>query len=315
MTLSLYQIAYTAPGNLSSPVFDFFVNLEFPGQTSSTVARVGDTDTSDWAFLWFVDGDTAPTPREIIQHIHDARSTTAPDMIYDFDTISIDITPVPDKNWLAECYRTFPPFTVGTFFVRGSHNRDIAVPPGHIGLTIDAATAFGSGEHSTTKGCMTSLITLRDKGFAPARILDLGTGSGILAIAARKLWPSANIIAVDNDPESVNVATEYAEINNAPMTVMLADTPRAANVAAHGPFDLIIANILAGPLRMLAPDIAASLSPTGVLILSGLLNSQIDDVAAAYAPFGWTIRDQIIAADDWAALTLQNDVIPAKAEI
>lgn len=303
MTLYLHQIAYTAPGNLSSPVFDFFINLEFPGQTSSTVARVGDTDTGDWAFLWFVEGDTVPTPRDMINYINEARATTASDMIYDFDTMTVDITAVPDKNWLAECYRTFPPFTVGSFFVRGSHDRDVPVPAGHIGLIIDAATAFGSGEHSTTKGCMTSLIALHNIGLNPNRILDLGTGSGILAIAARKLWPDASIVAVDNDPESVNVATEYAEINNAPMTVMLADTPRAENVAAHGPFDLVIANILAGPLRSLAPDIAASLSPTGVLILSGLLKSQIDDVAAAYAPFGWTIRDQIIAADDWAALT------------
>ncbi len=153
---------------------------------------------------------------------------------------------------------------------------------------------------------MTLLITLHDRGLTPNRILDLGTGSGILAIAARKLWPSANIIAVDNDPESVNVATEYAGINNASMTVMLSDTPRAANVAAHGPFNLIIANILAAPLRALAPDIAALLSPNGALILSGLLNSQIEEVAAAYAPFGWVVRDQIIAPDDWVALTLMR---------
>ncbi len=303
-TPSLFQISYEVPGDISSSIFDFWMNLVFEHQTSSSVARVGDTDTGPWAFLWFLETNTPPVLNNLQDHVKEEYTQNPSTFAIDFNDIDFIITPVAHKNWLAECYQTFPPFTVGSFFVRGSHDRAVPVPKDKIGLIIDAVTAFGSGEHSTTRGCLTSLLTLNENGLTPARILDLGTGSGILAIAARKLWRDAIILAVDNDPESIKIATEYAALNESQMIVELGDTPTAPHVAIHGPFDLIIANILAGPLCELAPAITSSLTQKGTLILSGLLDSQINDVAASYRPFGWIIRDQIVATDNWAVLTL-----------
>ncbi len=194
--------------------------------------------------------------------------------------------PVPDVNWLEESYRSFPPFKVGPFYIYGSHHKD-APPKNLIPLQIDAATAFGSGEHGTTRGCLEALVKLHKSGFKPKTILDMGSGSGILAIAAYKLWKKP-VLAVDIDKEATVVACRHRRINKIPagekgMTCVTGDGYRARAVTKQDKgFDLIIANILAGPLVQMAPDLADNLSKNGKAILSGLLIEQEQDVIDAH---------------------------------
>jgi ribosomal protein L11 methyltransferase len=207
---------------------------------------------------------------------------------------------VAARNWLAESYRGFPAFAVGPFFIHGSHEKG-PFPEDKIVLRIDAATAFGSGEHGTTKGCLLALARLAEQGMTPARILDLGTGSGILAIAAAKLWPQAAVLASDNDAEAVRVARHHAETNGAAHIKALAAEGLAAE-ELRGCFDLLIANILAGPLVEMAAEISARGEK---IVLSGILNEQADNVIAAYAAQGAALetRDTI---GDWTTLTLRG---------
>ena len=216
--------------------------------------------------------------------------------------------PVPETNWLAHSYKQFQPFSVGPFFIYGSHHEG-APPPGLTGLQIDAATAFGSGEHGTTAGCLEALVHLRDEGAAPEKILDMGTGSGILAIAAWKLW-RCPVLAVDIDPESVLVAQRHRAMNDIPaeaggMICLEADGFAEEKVQRAGPWDLVIANILAAPLKDMAADLCAALASRGYAVLSGMLREQADDVLAAYAARGAVLARRIDRGE-WATLVLRK---------
>lgn len=214
---------------------------------------------------------------------------------------------VPDQNWLLATYQMFQPFSVGPFFLQGSHS-NAPVPPGKVGMVIDAATAFGSGEHPTTKGCLLALDKLKSEKFAPKSVLDMGTGSGILAIAAHKLW-GVPVIAVDNDPEATEVACRHRQMNDVPSGVggMMCKTGDGFKTDAaqrYAPYDLVIANILAEPLVSMADDLFALTAKNGTIVLSGLLESQANRVLTAYEDEAdLTDRFDI---DDWSALVLRR---------
>jgi len=215
---------------------------------------------------------------------------------------------IEDKNWLVESYNQFPPFSVGPFFIYGSHY-DGDVPKGQSGLQIDAATAFGTGEHGTTKGCLELMLGLKDDGACPWNILDMGTGSGILAIAAWKLWKTP-ILAVDIEEESVRVAKLHQDMNGvadsaAAMQCFCGDGFETAEVQRKKPFDLIIANILAGPLIDMAHDMAAVADDKAYVILSGMLTTQVDSVKYAYISTGFKYL-QHIDYGEWSSLLLQK---------
>ncbi|MBN8520615.1 MAG: 50S ribosomal protein L11 methyltransferase [Alphaproteobacteria bacterium] len=227
------------------------------------------------------------------------------------DQEKIDLTPgditheiLPDIDWVKHAYQALPAFSVGTFYIYGAHARPEAPPPGFIPLEIEAATAFGSGTHGTTGGCLEVLCQLKQKGTAPQTILDIGTGSGILAIACAKLWPNAQVTGSDIDPECIRVSTLHADLNTAPQIVwMVADGMNDPKMKSLGGCDLVIANILAGPLTDMAKDITQAVGTNGLLILSGLLEAQIDKVVSAYTAQGLTLRETLIR-DEWAILTL-----------
>ena len=207
-------------------------------------------------------------------------------------------------GWLALTQASFPEQRVGRrFAVRGTHLKG-GVPAGRIALIVDAGVAFGSGEHGSTRGCLRALEMIAHR--RPRRILDLGTGSGILAIGAAKLL-CRPVLASDIDPFSVRVTGENAALNGVAALVRpcLSDGWRNPLLRVGAPYDLVFGNILARPLCAMAKDLAAHLAPGGVAILAGLLRSQIRMVLAAHRRHGLALRT-VLREGNWATLILQK---------
>jgi ribosomal protein L11 methyltransferase len=184
---------------------------------------------------------------------------------------------LPPRDWLAENQASFSPLAAGRYFIHGSHYPG-RVPAGRIGLAIDAATAVGTGEHATTRGCLLALDAIARRRRA-RRVLDLGTGTGILAIAAAKTW-RRRVQARDIDAEAIRVAARNAAANG---VGALVETRRGDGYRGVGRgFDLVFANILARPLVLMAPALARALAPGGLAVLSGLLAGQERAVLAAH---------------------------------
>lgn len=209
---------------------------------------------------------------------------------------------LPPKDWLTANQASFPPLGIGRFFIYGSHHQG-GVPSGRIGLLIDAATAFGTGEHATTRGCLTVLDAVARNG-AAMHVLDMGTGTGVLAIAAAKTW-HRHVVARDIDPESVRVATHNARRNGVAGLVAVRRSAgyRDRGLAAAAPFDLILANILARPLTLMARDLGRVIAPGGIAILSGLLPWQENLVLAAHRLQRLRLCQRIVI-DGWSTLVL-----------
>jgi ribosomal protein L11 methyltransferase len=207
---------------------------------------------------------------------------------------------LPPRDWLRENQAAFPPLRAGRFFVHGSHYRG-AVPRDAIPILIDAATAFGTGEHATTRGCLLALEMMARR---PRQILDMGCGTGILAIAAARSW-RVPVLACDIDPEAVRVTRINARRNHMTRFVRAENATgyRHREIARRGPFDLVFANILARPLIAMAPDLARVLAPGGVAILSGLLARQETAVLAAHRVQGLYLRGRI-ALEGWHTLVV-----------
>ena len=208
------------------------------------------------------------------------------------------------EGWLARSYESFPAQEVGKrFVVRGSHLKGPGVA-GRITLTLDAGVAFGSGEHGSTRGCLRALEKIAHR--RPRRILDLGTGSGILAMAAAKLLRRP-VLATDIDPWSVRVTARNAADNGVGglVTARLADGWDNPALTAGAPYDLVFANILARPLCAMARHLATSLTPGGTAILAGLLNSQANLVLSAHRRLGMRL-DFAMREGNWTTLVLRR---------
>jgi ribosomal protein L11 methyltransferase len=191
----------------------------------------------------------------------------------------IEIGLMPKIDWLAENRRAFPPVTIGRYFVFGTHYQG-AVPGGAWPIKLDASIAFGSGEHATTRGCLLALDRL-SRSRRAHRVLDVGCGSGILAIGAARAW-SARIVASDIDRDSVRLAAENMRRNGVAAGVRVVRSDGLARVRPRRGYDVVLANILARPLCRLAGPIARAVRPGGTVILSGLLAAQESEVRAAY---------------------------------
>lgn len=214
------------------------------------------------------------------------------------------IQPLPPTDWLAQNRRDFPAQAIGRFFVYGSHHQD-GVPAGRHGLLVDAATAFGSGEHATTRGCLAALDRLA-KRRRVRRPLDLGCGSGILALGIAKAWRTP-VRAADIDAESVRVARENAALNGVTNLVRVArsDGYRASLVRRGRPYDVIVSNILAQPLCRFAPALRRHLARGGTAILSGLLIAQEAQVIAAHRRQGLALA-RVTRRDGWSTLEFRR---------
>lgn len=218
---------------------------------------------------------------------------------------------VPDEDWITLSQAGIEPVQAARFYVHTSANKG-AVPPGAHAFHIEASRAFGTGHHQTTSGCLIALDAMRVRGQTFRNILDLGTGTGLLAFAALHLWPRAYATASDIDAAAIAVSVENAQVNG----VALGTGPGAlALVAAPGlehplligraPYDLIVANILAGPLIALAPNVAMALAEGGSLVLAGLLDWQAAAVTRAYRRQG-LMPVSAKAIGDWPTLTLRK---------
>jgi ribosomal protein L11 methyltransferase len=222
------------------------------------------------------------------------------------DEVEKDITfdTVEAKDWVKATLEELVPVRAGRFIVHGHHDRS-RVPPNKLGIEIEAALAFGTGHHGTTRGCLLLLDSVL-KARRPKRVLDLGTGTGVLAIAAAKAL-QISVLASDIDPLSVKVAHDNARLNG---TGDLVETIRATGFSApqfahRGPFDLVLANILANPLRQMATPMARHLAPSASIILSGLLPHQAQSVIAAYRARG-LVLERHIRIEGWSSLLMRN---------
>jgi ribosomal protein L11 methyltransferase len=212
------------------------------------------------------------------------------------------VAEIPDVDWVRESLKGLAPVAAGRFFLHGSHDRAIR-RSGGITLEIDAGTAFGTGHHGTTAGCLQALdlILKRRK---PRKIFDLGCGTGVLAIAATRATRTASL-ATDIDPEAVRVTQLNAALNGVAPMVRTATAPglKHAVIAASAPYDLIFANILARPLASLAPGLSRLLASGGELILSGLTRNQIRWITACYMNQGLILQSRIVQGN-WAAIVM-----------
>lgn len=213
------------------------------------------------------------------------------------------------QDWVALSQIGLEPIRAGRFFVHTPLHADEA-PDDAIAFEIEAGRAFGTGHHETTTGCLLMIDRIKAQGLRFTDIVDVGTGTGLLAFAARAVWPNARIAASDIDPIAMDVTAENAAINDIPVgrlpgRIELVTAPGLSHLRLHAraPYDLIIANILAGPLIELAPMLGGALLPGGSLILAGLLDSQAESVAAAYRRQGLRLADTITRGD-WPTLRM-----------
>ena len=228
-----------------------------------------------------------------------------------FDAVApiFKIEKLPDEDWLTLSQQGVDPIRAGRFHVHTPEH-----PPARdaVNFSIPASQAFGTGQHETTAACLAMLDAMKQRGTLARNIADIGTGTGLLAFAAMRLWPHALVTASDIDEVCAEVVSSNAALNNVPegarqgeLTMVIADGMQDDLLQARGPYDLLIANILAGPLVELAPDFSEATTPGGNLLLAGLLETQEPRVRRAYRQNGFRLAARMVNGD-WSILWLRK---------
>lgn len=262
---------------------------------------VGVFEIEDESGLWEVGVYFLEPPDEVVLDV----------LALAFGAKPFAMSELPEIDWVAKVKRELSPVEAGRFFVYGSHDADkvpaVLASEGRVALLIEAAVAFGTGHHGTTLGCLRAFDRLYDQGFRPARVVDIGCGTAVLAMAAASVLPDAVVLASDIDEVAVDVAAANVAVNGLGARVECMEAAGFAHprLAAAAPYDLIFANILKGPLIDLAPSMAAHAAGHGLIILSGLLAVQAEAVTAAYVAAGFApvTRDDI---GEWSTLVLRR---------
>jgi len=254
---------------------------------------IGVFEMEDGSGLWEIGAYFTESPDEVALALLAAAHGAQP----------FAVSELPETDWVAHVRRELHPVEAGRFYLYGSHDAD-KVPEASVPLLIEAAMAFGTGHHGTTKGCLEAYDALLAQGKVPGNVADIGCGTAVLAIAAAKTAPNP-VIASDIDPVAVEVALANATANGVGDRVACVEAAGFdhPDLSARAPFDLVFANILKGPLIDLAPAMAAHVAPGGHVILSGLLNEQADEVISAYEAAGLSLfaRSEI---GEWTTLTM-----------
>ncbi|WP_298399117.1 50S ribosomal protein L11 methyltransferase [Sphingobium sp.] len=256
-------------------------------------------DETVWRLDAYFEGKPSPAAIKLLKTLVPSAAGTKP-----------LVEALPDEDWVTMSQQGLEPVTAGRF-----HVRNIASDPelpDHVNLLIEAGRAFGTGQHETTVGCLAMLDRMRQVGMRFRNVADIGTGTGLLAFAALHLWPRAHAIASDIDPVAVEISADNARDNGIPLgdgagrlalvTAAGADHPA---IVGRAPYDLLIANILAGPLIELAPSLCALVEDGGTIVLAGLLNEQANDVIAAYRAQGMRLAERSNRGD-WPTLRLRK---------
>lgn len=216
---------------------------------------------------------------------------------------------LPEANWVTESQKGLDPIRAGRFHVRTPEH---APDPRAVDLVIPASQAFGTGQHATTAGCLIMLERMKREGENPRNLIDVGTGAGLLAFAARHLWPRALVTASDIDPVCEIVVEDNAKLNAVPLgggrgevLMTIADGLHDPLLRARAPYDLLVANILARPLMDMAPDFARAVAPGGSILMAGLLSTQEAAVRRAYRLRGFRLARRL-ERGDWSILWLRR---------
>jgi ribosomal protein L11 methyltransferase len=294
MTIPLFQATLKLPAHAALSMADLLEGLDAPASLCVTAFEIPGTDDFTVQAIYH-EAPSAENLRLIIAPLAEALQIAVP---------PIAVAQVEQRDWVAQSLADLPPISAGRFFIAGAHGLARA-PRAALRLHIEAGQAFGTGHHETTFGCLLALDYLaRRKRFS--RVLDLGCGTGVLAMAAAKLWRQT-VHASDIDPLAVRIARENAAGNGLaafirPVTAMGFAHPA---IAAGAPYDLILANILARPLMRLSRGMARHIRPGGYVILSGLLQSQEAAVRSAYRSQGLFLARRYLR-NEWSTLLLHK---------
>ena len=289
--MATYTALTTLPGKEPAEALGLALETLDPVPTG-----IGVFEIEDGSALWEVGAYFSEKPDDIqldlLAAVHGAKAFV--------------ISELPETDWVAHVRRELSPVEAGRFFIYGSHDED-KVPADRIALRIEAAMAFGTGHHGTTLGCLEILDQILTDGYMPSSALDIGCGTAVLSMAAAAAW-KLPVLASDIDP----VAIEVAEVNVASNKLSEFVTCYEATGTDHpvlqekSPYDLVLANILKGPLLEFAPAISNVSSPHSRLILSGILLAQADQIVLEYGKFGYELAQQRNIGD-WAALELRRN--------
>jgi len=270
--------------------------LLIPTPDALTIFEVRDGDGASDVKKWRIDSyfDENEATEQLIGTMAACLNIPATDLVPEA---------IPDENWVALSQAALPPVEAGRFTIFGSHDRQ-RVARGPHSILIDAGEAFGTAHHATTYGCLLAIDRVA-RTHTIHNALDLGCGSAVLSIALARAKPNAKIIASDLDAQSVIVAANNVHQNGAhtQISAVVASGLTHRSLRARQPFDLVIANILAAPLLVLAPDIAKATQRGGLLILSGILNTQASEVQARYLAHGFQVCSKL-QLHGWTTLTL-----------
>ncbi len=257
-------------------------------EVALTLTRMVDPVVSHLTLI--VDAPTVDTVRDIVAQV---------------DTNAVvRVVALANIDWVTQVQKDFPPFVLGRFYVYGSHAKD-TLPTNKLPLLIDAVAAFGTGEHGTTAGCLLALEAIHKKRPRVSEVLDVGCGTAILGIGAARLWKAAPIEACDNDPMAVKVSRINLRVNQmqSRSRAWVSDGYKQRPIQSLAAQEIIVANILARPLMKMAKDAKRKLKRDGLLVLSGLLNSQENMVLAAHRAQGLHLKKRL-RRGKWSILVL-----------
>ncbi len=287
-SIDTYEMKFLLPPEIVS---FYEVALEEVAAAILTVMIEHGPDKGMWELQAIFEGEpNIETVKVILENVAQISKTPV---------IAANIIKMPAKNWLQECYQSFKPIVIGKYYIYGSHITD-EPPTNKIALKIDAATAFGTGEHQTTHGCLEALNNLD---FIPEKVIDIGCGSGILSMAYAKTF-NKSVDAVDIDEESVRVASQNAIDNGLDKLMSVWQSTGYSNVTEK--YDLVLCNILARPLMDMASDLKAHLNTGGQAILSGFLNRQERWVLKAHTDVGLKFVKKY-RINGWSTLVVRKE--------